>query len=118
MIRNTTAAFTNTFTGNVVPNPHGGVNNLTLQTNVLQLIGSPFAVGGTLTNLPDLGANALNLGTMPNGTQIQTWNNGFSLASQKLATGKWNQNPTFTVGQGFFIKIGGGMITNWVQTYN
>jgi hypothetical protein len=110
-----TTAFTNTFVGNVIP-AAGGTNSMALAANVLQLVGSPAAFAGTLTNASDNGTNSLNLGaTLPKNSQIQTWNNGFSLAATKsLVTGQWNANPTFSVGQGFFVKPGSA--TNWVQT--
>ncbi|HEY3930955.1 MAG TPA: hypothetical protein VGM58_01145 [Verrucomicrobiae bacterium] len=110
-----TTAYTNTFVGNVIPNS-GGTNSLPLSALTLQLIGSPTPYSGTLTNASDNGANSLNLGaTLPKNTQIQTYNNGFTLAATKSAiNGTWNANPTLMPGQGFFVKPGSA--TNWQQT--
>jgi hypothetical protein len=109
------SAFTNTFVGNVIP-VVGGTNNLALASLTLQLVGSPCAYAGDLTNSVNNGLGSLNLGsTLPKGSQIQTWNNGFQLVATKSAlNGLWNADPTFNVAQGFFVKPGSA--TNWVQT--
>jgi hypothetical protein len=110
-----TTAFTNTFVGSVLI-PTGGTNNLSLPALTLAFVGSPVPYSGTLTNVPDNGPGSLNLGvTLPKNSQIQTYNNGFTVAATKGAiTGTWNANPTLSVGQAFFIKSGSA--TNWVQT--
>jgi hypothetical protein len=110
-----TTAFTNTFVGNVIPNV-GGTNSLSVASLTLALVGSPVPYSGTLTNASDNGTNSLNLGaTLPKNSQIQTYNNGFSIAAVKNpVNGNWNANPTISVGQGFFIKAGSA--TNWQQT--
>jgi hypothetical protein len=106
--------YTNTFVGSVIPAPSGS-NTLALAASTYQLVGSPYAVSGTLTNAADQGPGVLNLGSsLPKNSEIETWNSGFSLVAKKSAiNGLWNGNPTFTVGQGFFIIPGSA--TNWQQ---
>ena len=112
-----TSAFTNTFVGNVIPNP-GATNSMALAGLTLQLIGSPAAYDGDLTSATNNGPNSFNLGaTLPKNSTIQVWTpgTGFTLAATKNAfSGVWSANPPFTVGQGFFVKPGSA--TNWVQT--
>jgi hypothetical protein len=103
--------FTNTFVGNVVPNPGGNQSLAALPANTLVLVGSTLPVSG---NFNDVGTNAFNLNaTLPNKSSIQLWNGtGFTLIS-KTSTG-FAGNPPLAVAQGFFIKSASA--TNWVQT--
>jgi hypothetical protein len=103
--------FTNTYVGNVVPNPGGNQSSVALPAGALVLVGSTLPVGG---NFNDVGTNAFNLiATLPNKSQIQLWNGtGFTPIS-KTATG-FAGNPAYSPGEGFFIKSVSA--TNWVQT--
>jgi hypothetical protein len=103
--------FTNTFVGNVIPNPGGNQSTVALPANTLVLVGSTLPVGGTFN---DVGTNALNLiSTLPNKSSIQVWNgSGFTLIG-KSASG-FSPNPSLSVAQGFFVKSVSN--TNWVQT--
>jgi hypothetical protein len=115
MMQCSVAAFTNTFVGNVIINS-GATNNLAVGAGY-ELVGSPVPYGGTLTNGSDNGTNTLNLGTsMPKGTSIDTWNNGFALAAHRstVGAGAWSANPSFVPGQGFFLIP--PTATNWQQT--
>jgi len=106
--------FTNTFVGNVVPNPGGNQTTNGLPAGLFVLVGSTLPVGGTFD---DVGTSTLNLiATLPNKSTIQIWNgagNAFTPYS-KTASGFTPSNPALSVGQGFFIKSASA--TNWVQT--
>jgi hypothetical protein len=107
--------YTNTFVGNVIIAP-GATNTLTVNSGY-QLVGSPIPYSGTLTNASDNGTNTLNLGaSMPKGTIINVWNNGFAIAAKRstVGAGNWTANPSFTAGEGFFLTPPTG--TNWQQT--
>ena len=109
----TPTTVTNTFVGTVTP-ASGGTNDLAMTGN-FQLVGSVLPVSGSITNTADLGANTLNLGSMPKGTLIQIWNGaGYTPISKSLFSGAWSGNTNIAVGQGFFIKTGSA--TNWEQT--
>jgi hypothetical protein len=102
--------FTNTFVGNVVP-VVGGTSTNNLPLNTLILVGSTLPVGGTFN---DVGTNTLNLiATLPNKSQIQTWNGTGFTGFTKGAAG-FSPNPSLSVAQGFFIKSASA--TNWTQT--
>jgi hypothetical protein len=105
------ANFTNTFVGNVVPNPGGNTATNSLPAGTLALVGSVLPVSGTFN---DLGTNAFNLNaTLPNKSSIQLWNgSGFTLYA-KGATG-FAGSPAYTAGQGFFVNSASAV--NWVQT--
>jgi hypothetical protein len=103
--------FTNTFVGNVVPNPGGNQSSVGLPANALVLVGSTLPVAG---NFNDVGTNTFNLNaTLPNKSSIQIWNGtGFTLLG-KTSTG-FAGNPPLSVAQGFFVKSVSA--TNWTQT--
>jgi hypothetical protein len=103
--------FTNTFVGNVVPNPGGNQSSVNLPANTLVLVGSVLPVAGTFN---DVGTNAVNLiATLPNKSALETWNgSGFTVIT-KTSTG-FAGNPPLAVGQGFFVKSVSA--TNWTQT--
>jgi hypothetical protein len=105
---------TNTFTGAVVPNP-GQTNNLGIVSGY-NLVGSPLAISGAITNT---GANSFNL-PLPDGTTLLTWDaatSAFTTAvydtSVDPVTGfpHWyladgftpGPMPSIKVGQGFFL---------------
>lgn len=103
--------FTNTFVGNVIPNPGGNSCSNALPANTLVLVGSILPVGG---NFNDVGTNTFNLNaTLPTKSVIETWN-GSGFTSLSKTTSGFVGNPAYTVGMGFFIKSGSA--TNWVQT--
>jgi len=103
--------FTNTFVGNVVPNPGGNQSTVALPANQLVLVGSVLPVGGTFN---DVGTNAFNLNaTLPVKSSIQIWKgSGFTQIAK--TTAGFAGNPPLSVAQGFFIKSASA--TNWVQT--
>ncbi len=105
---------TNTFVGNVVPNPGGSSTN-GLPAGTFVLVGSSLAVGGTLN---DVGTNSLNLiATLPNKSSLQTWDiptQAFVIAS-KSASGFTPNLPITPISQGFFLKSNGA--TNWIQSF-
>ena len=103
--------FTNTFVGNVVPNPGGNQSTVNLPANTLLLVGSTLPVCG---NFNDVGTNSFNLNaTLPVKSSIQIWNGtGFNLIS-KTSSG-FAGNPPLSVAQGFFVKS--ASTTNWIQT--
>jgi hypothetical protein len=103
--------FTNTFVGNVVPAPGGNQSTNSLPAGTLVLVGSTLPVSGTFN---DVGTNTLNLiATLPNKSQVQLWNGSGFTGYTKGASG-FSPNPSFSVGQGFFIKSASA--TNWIQT--
>jgi hypothetical protein len=103
--------FTNTFVGNVVPNPGGNSATNALPASALVLVGSTIPVSGTFN---DLGTNTLNLNaTLPNKSTIQLWN-GSGFVSYTKGSAGYSPNPTLSVGQGFFVKSASAV--NWVQT--
>ena len=105
------SAFTNTFVGNVVPNPGGNQSTVALPSGTLVLVGSTLPIAGTFN---DVGTNALNLvATLPNKSSIQTWN-GTAFTAFTKGAGGFSPNPPLSVAQGFFIKSASA--TNWVQT--
>jgi hypothetical protein len=106
-----TQNFTNTFVGNVVPNPGGNQATINLPANALVLVGSVLPVAGTFN---DVGTNTLNLiSTFPKASLLETWNGtGFSVLS-KTSSG-FAGNPPLSVAQGFFLKS--TTATNWTQT--
>ncbi|MEJ0089551.1 MAG: hypothetical protein WDM80_07380 [Limisphaerales bacterium] len=108
-----TSVVTNTFVGNVVPNPGGNSTN-SLPSGTFVLVGSALAVGGTLN---DVGTNALNLiATLPNKSSIQLWDvasQSFVLSSK--GSSGFTPNLPYVVGQGFFLKSNSA--TNWVQSF-
>lgn len=103
--------FTNTFVGNVVPAPGGNQTTNNLPAGTLVLVGSTLPVSGTFN---DVGTNTLNLiATLPNKSQVQLWNGSGFTGYTKGGSG-FSPNPSFSVGQGFFIKSASA--TNWIQT--
>lgn len=104
------AAYTNTFVGTVMPSVGGSVTNSIPLTSFV-LVGSILPVGG---NFNDVGTNTLNLAaTLPNKSTVQIWNGSGFTSYGKSSTG-FAGNPPYSVGQGFFISSSGA--TNWVQT--
>jgi hypothetical protein len=103
--------YTNTFVGNVVPNPGGNQVSVNLPANTLVLVGSTLPVAGTFN---DVGTNTINLiATLPNKSALETWNgSGFNVIA-KTSTG-FAGNPPLSVAQGFFLKSASA--TNWTQT--
>ncbi len=73
---------TNTYVGNVIPNPGGNSTN-SLPNATFVLVGSSLPVGGALN---DVGTNTLNLvAVLPNKSQVQVWDvptQGFLLSSK------------------------------------
>jgi hypothetical protein len=103
--------FTNTFVGNVVPNPGGNQSTVALPANTLLLVGSTLPVAG---NFNDTGTNTFNLNaTLPVKSSVQIWNGTGFTAVSKTSTG-FVGNPPLAVAQGFFVKSVSA--TNWVQT--
>jgi len=103
--------FTNTFVGNVVPAPAGSSTNA-LPSGVFALVGSTLPVSGTFN---DVGTNTLNLNaSLPNKSSVQIWNGSSFVTYAKTSSGFTPTNPTYSVGQGFFVKSASA--TNWVQT--
>jgi hypothetical protein len=102
---------TNTFVGNVVPNPGGNQATVNLPANALVLVGSTLPVGGTFN---DVGTNTINLNaTLPVKSALEIWNgSGFTLISK--TTAGFAGNPPLSVAQGFFLKSASA--TNWTQT--
>jgi hypothetical protein len=104
---------TNTFAGQVasqIQNGSSSTNTIGLPANFV-LLGSPFPIGGDLTNSGD---STLNLGTvLVNQSVVEIWNGvGFQTATK--VAGNWNTNLNLSVGQGFFVKAKTG--TNWVES--
>jgi hypothetical protein len=110
-VKSASVLFTNTFVGNVVPAPGGNQSTNSLPAGTLVLVGSTLPVSGTFN---DVGTNTLNLiATLPNKSQVQLWNGSGFTGYTKGASG-FSPNPSFSVGQGFFIKSASA--TNWIQT--
>ena len=110
------ANYTNTYVGNVVPAPGGNSVTNSFSSGVLTLVGSPLPLSGTFQ---DVGTNSLNLyATLPNKSQVQFWNgSGFTAytkTSSGFTQGSTLNNPSYAVGQGFFVK--GNAAFSWVQT--
>jgi len=106
------SAYTNTFVGNVVPNPGGNVATNALPKTSFALVGSVLPVSGTFN---DAGTNAFNLNaTLPNKSTVQIWNGTGFTPFTKTSSGFTPSNPTYAVGQGFFVSSAAA--TNWVQT--
>jgi len=108
-------AVTNTFTGNVMfeqpASGGGGTNNSTI-TSTYQMVGSKVPVAGLLTAS---GVGTLNLGTaLANGSQVRIWNGSQYVLAQK-SFGSWNTNLLINVGEGFWVRLGSGGPSNWVQ---
>jgi hypothetical protein len=103
--------FTNTFVGNVVPNPGGNQSIVNLPANSLVLVGSVLPVAG---NFNDVGTNTLNLiSTLPKASALEIWNGtGFTVLAKTSAG--FTGNPPLSVAQGFFLKSASA--TNWTQT--
>jgi len=100
-VKSATAA-TNTFVGNVVPNPGGSATNA-LPGGVLALVGSQLPVAGTFG---DLGTNSFNLAaTLPNKSTVQLWNGAGYTIYTKTTAGFTPSVPPYTPGQGFFVKF-------------
>jgi len=99
---------TNTFVGNVA----GMSNGIPLVNNITVLAGSPIPFSGTLN---DLGTNTLNLGSLPNGSQVYMLTNG-ALQGALKSKGSWSPNFPVNVADGFYIIPGG--TSNWVQILN
>ncbi len=103
--------YTNTFVGNVVPNPGGNSVTNPLPAGSLVLVGSTIPLSGTFN---DVGTNAFNLNaTLPNKSQVQLWNGSGFAAYTKGAAG-FSPNPALSPAQGFFVKSASAV--NWVQT--
>jgi len=110
---------TSTMVGTVVPNPNG-TNVLALPAGY-SLVGSPLAVGGSVTNA------AMNLPLTDN-TYILQWNgSGYNTylydSGLGIDPGNWYDGdlnavvpPSFDVGIGFFISP--GTPGNWSQVLN
>jgi hypothetical protein len=110
-IKSQGATVTNTFVGNVVPNPGGNSATNNLPNGTLVLVGSTLPVGGTFN---DVGTNTVNLiANLPNKSQIQLWSGTAFTGFTKGASG-FSGTPPLTVGEGFFIKSQGA--SSWVQT--
>lgn len=107
---NSSANYTNTFVGSVLPVVGGSTtNNMPAGTSIL--VGSRIPVGGTFN---DVGTNTLNLiAALPNKSTIQLWN-GTGYTSYTKGSAGFSPNPTLQVGQGFFINSSSA--ANWVQT--
>jgi hypothetical protein len=107
------ANVTNTYVGNVIPNPGFSTTN-SLPNNTFVLVGSTIAVGG---NLNDVGTNTINLNaTLPNKSSVQVWDvpsQTFVLSSK--VGGSLSPNLPVGVAQGFFVKSAGA--TNWIQNF-
>jgi hypothetical protein len=102
---NSSAAFTNTYVGNVAAAPGGSVTN-SVPGGSLVLVGSILPYAGTLND------TNLNL-NLPNKSTLSMWNgNGFD-NSTKQSTG-WNPDLPISVGQGFFVNSASAF--DWVQT--
>jgi len=101
-------AATNTFVGSVA----GMSNGIPLVNGVTVLAGSPIPFSGSLN---DQGTNTLNLGSLPNGSQVYMLTNGTLQGSLK-SKGSWNPNFPVNVAAGFYITPGG--TTNLVQILN
>jgi hypothetical protein len=103
--------YTNTYVGNVVPNPGGNQSSATLPAGTLVLVGSTLPVAGSFN---DVGTNSFNLiSTLPNKSTIQVWSGTSFTPFTKGASG-FSGTPGYTPGEGFFIKSFSA--TNWVQT--
>src|SRR5450432_1551654 len=75
-----TSNYTNTFVGNVVPNPGGNQATINLPAGALVLVGSVLPVSGTFN---DVGTNTINLiATLPKASLLETWTgSGFTVLS-------------------------------------
>jgi len=103
---------TNTFVGAVGVNIGSSITN-TYATGTFNLVCSPLPYSGTIADTSNI-----NLGTLPNKTFIQVWNQGTSAfdSSEKLG-GVWT--PTvfnISVGQGFFIQAPTTGPATWTQS--
>jgi hypothetical protein len=108
---NSVSPFTNTFVGNVVPNPGGNTATNALPAGVQVLVGSILPVGG---NFNDVGTNNFNLtASLPNKSTVQLWNGAGFTGYTKSATG-FAGNPAYSPAQGFFVNSVSA--ANWVQT--
>ena len=92
-----------------------GKHSIAMTNGVLQLVGSILPVSGTFQ---DVGTNTFNLlATLPNTSSIQLWNGSAFVSYTKTSSGFTQggipSNPSYTVGQGFFVKA--KTFTNWVQ---
>ncbi|HWC59102.1 MAG TPA: hypothetical protein VHC44_05350 [Verrucomicrobiae bacterium] len=99
---------TNTFVGNVA----GMSNGIPAANNILELVGSPIPFSGTIS---DIGTNTLNLGVLPNGSQILKFVNG-ALQTSLKNKGNWSTNLSISPGEGFYVKSGAD--TNVIQILN
>lgn len=103
------AVGTNTFVGNVA----GFSNAIPVQAGITRLAGSPIPFTGTLN---DAGTNTMNLGSLPNGSTINYFDNTGTLVQATKAKGVWSPNPTIPVAGGFYINS--PSTTNVVQILN
>jgi hypothetical protein len=100
-------ALTNPFVGNVIVAP-GGSNTNALPSATLVLVGSAIPYTG------DLNDTNVNLGpSLPNKSQIQTWN-GTGFVGSSKGGGVWTTDFTLSAGEGFFVKSASA--ANWIQT--
>ena len=103
--------YTNTFVGNVVPNPGNSTTNA-LPAGAFVLVGSTLPVGGTFN---DVGTNTINLiAGLPNKSSVQIWN-GSSFINYSKGSAGFSPNPPLSVAQGFFIKS--ATAADWVQNF-
>jgi hypothetical protein len=110
-----TTALTNTYVGNVPGSVPGSLtNNLTFGTSGFNLVGSPYPIGGGMTNT---GSNTINLpSALPTGSRIWTFDSVLGYSSVlKKSTGAWASNPNLQVGQGFFVNNPSNTPVTWIQ---
>jgi hypothetical protein len=107
------ADLTNTFVGEVLT---GDLTN-TLSAN-FTLAGNQVPVAGTAT---EIGLTAALPGT-PSGTQVQKWNpatQSYNAFNRVTFGAGWTPSvPSFTVGEGWFVKNNSGVAQDWVQSFN
>jgi len=113
-IRNTNAVvtYTNTYVGNVAGAVPGSLTN-TIAPGY-NLVGSPFPIGGGITNT---GSNTINIGNvLPTGSQLLTYDPVTLYTTfTKKSTGAWNGTANLNVGQGFFARNTNATPVSWIQ---